>query len=73
MERRNRMTEFKGYLLSEKETEACLKVIKTMREEEACERAISTLITACIGEIGLPLTKQIVRKIARELREIKEP
>lgn len=72
------MTEFKGYLLTSKESEALETLLKEMRakaEHEAlvkrCKDEISFAISATILEIGLAETKTIVREIARELRGIK--
>lgn len=72
------MTEFKGYLLTSKESEALEALLKEMRakaEHEAlvksCKDEISFAISATILEIGLAETKTIVRELARELRGIK--
>jgi len=68
-----------GYLLTEEEVDACLKIISEMRAEKErerkiskCKKAISFEISASIGEIGLDETKRIVRGLERELREFKE-
>lgn len=72
------MTEFKGYLLTSKESDALEALLKEMRakaEHEAllkrCKHEISFAISATISEIGLAETKTIVRELARELRERK--
>ncbi len=72
------MTEIKGYLLTEEETEACLAIIKKMREEkekkireeaiQRCKHAISSQIADSISKIGLEETKRIIRELNRELR-----
>lgn len=71
------MAEIKGYLLTEEETEACLAIIKKMREERAkqaaiqkCKHAISSQIADSISTIGLEETKKIVRELNREIREL---
>ena len=69
------MTEIKGYLLTEEETEACLTVIMKMREEKAREEAIqkykhaiSSQVADSISKIGLEETKRIIRELNRKLR-----
>lgn len=72
------MTEFKGYFLTSKESEALEALLKEMRakaEHEAlvkrCKDEISFAVSSTILEIGLAETKTIVREIARELRGVK--
>lgn len=67
-----------GYLLTEKETKACIELIRQMRAEEEHKRlvqkrktSISFEISASINEIGLDETKKIVRELNRELKDLK--
>jgi hypothetical protein len=69
------MTEFKGYTLTSKESEALEALLKEMRAEEARQRAIQeqemqieAAIDISISVIGLEETKRIVRKASKDLR-----
>ena len=70
------MTEFKGYVLTSKESEALEALLKEMRAEEARQRAIQeqemqieAAVEVAISVIGFEETKRIMRKITRELKE----
>ena len=70
------MTEFKGYILTSKESEALEALLKEMRAEEArqCaikeqEMQIEAAVEIAISVIGLEETKRIMRKMTRALRE----
>ena len=70
------MTEFNGYLLTEKEAIALTDLLKEMREKEEhdalikqCKESISLSISKAIEKIGLADTKHIVRELARDLRK----
>ena len=71
------MEVIKGYTLSEKEADACLKLIQKMRAEENRQRAIAIcksqfedLVVSAIDGIGLVETKRIVREINAQLRSL---
>lgn len=73
------METIKGYTLTKEETEACLELVQKMRAEREHERMIDLhyqlfedLVTATIDAIGVVDTKQIIRRINRELRSAGE-
>jgi hypothetical protein len=73
----NKTVEFCGYLLTSDEVEACKLLLKDIREKKERERlinkakmSISFEISNAISEIGLETTKNIVRELNRELREL---
>ena len=70
------MTEFKGYILTSKESKALESLLKEMRAEEARQQAIQeqemqieAAVEIAISVIGLEETKRIMRKMTRALRE----
>ena len=70
------MTEFKGYILTSKESEALEALLKEMRAEEVRQRAIQeqemqieAAVEVAISVIGLEETKRIMRMMTRGLRE----
>lgn len=70
------MTEFKGYILTSKESETLEALLKEMRAEEVRQRAIQeqemqieAAVEIAISVIGVEETKRIMRKMTRALRE----
>ena len=73
----NKKVEFCGYLLTEDEIEACKLLLEDIRARKERQRlidkakmSISFEISNAISEIGLATTKNIVRDLLRELRDI---
>jgi len=75
----DKIVEFCGYTLTNDEVEACKSLLKDIRAKKEQDRlirkakmSISFEISNAISEIGLATTKNIVRELNRELRELKE-
>jgi hypothetical protein len=75
----NKGIEFCGYILTDDEVEACMALLRDIwerkRVKELTQKAktsISFEISNAISEIGLETTKNIVRGLYRELRELEE-
>ena len=71
------METIKDYTLTKEETEACLELVQKMRAEREHERMVALhrqlfedLVTSTIDAIGVVNTKQIIRSINRELRDV---
>lgn len=71
------MEVIKGYMLTPKETDACLELIKKMRAEEdklraikACKAQLEDFVISAIDNIGLVETKRIIREINAQLRSL---
>lgn len=74
----NKVIEFCGYTLTADEVEACKFLLEDIRARKERDRliqkaktSISFEISNAISEIGLEATKNIVRELNRELRELK--
>lgn len=75
----NTPVEFFGYTLTDDEVEACRLLLEDIRARKERDRlirkakmSISFEISNAISEIGLATTKNILRELNRELREMKE-
>lgn len=75
----NTPIEFCGYTLTDDEIEACKLLLEDIRARKERDRlirkvkmSISFEISNAISEIGLATTKNILRELNRELREMKE-
>ena len=73
----NKTIELFGYVLTEDEIEACKLLLEDIRARKERQRlidkakmSISFEISNAISEIGLATTKNIVRDLLRELRDI---
>lgn len=73
------MTEFKGYILTSKESEALEALLKEMRAEEAKQRAIQeqemqieAAVEVAISVIGVEETERILRLVTRIVRNLKK-
>lgn len=73
----NEVIEFCGYTLTDDEVQACMTLLRDIRERKRREKliqkaktSISFEISNAISEIGLETTKNIVRELNRELREL---
>lgn len=68
------MNTIQGYLLTEEETEACLELLKKIREEkrkieeiQKCKNYLELAVADVIEMIGLEETKRIIRNINHNL------
>ena len=75
----NTPVEFFGYTLTDDEIEACKLLLEDIRARKERDRlirkakmSISFEISNAISEIGLATTKNILRELNRELKEMKE-
>ena len=73
----NKTIELFGYVLTEDEIEACKLLLEDIRARKERQRlidkakmSISFEISNAISEIGLATTKNIVRDLSRELRDM---
>ena len=73
----NKTIELFGYILTDDEIEACKLLLEDIRARKERQRlidkakmSISFEISNAISEIGLATTKNIVRELNRELREL---
>ena len=73
----DKTVEFCGHLLTSDEVEACKLLLEDIRARKERDRlinkakmSISFEISNAISEIGLETTKNIVRELNRELREL---
>lgn len=73
------MTEFKGYILTSKESEALEALLKEMRAEEAKQLAIQEqkmqideAVAVAISVIGIEETERILRSATRTVRNLKK-